>query len=212
MTKTEVCNLALLRLGVAQTIVDVTDRTAEARACAAAWTPVLERFLCLHPWTFARRRATLAELGDAPDGWECRYALPADCLLVRTLARSAEPGGVPEADPYAADIPLPVKGYELADDGAGRRRVLLCDVSPAILVYTARLEDPACWPPLAADALASALAAELAMPLTKDAKLAQLMAQSAELALRRATQADACEEPDRRRAAFVGMMDARGLD
>jgi hypothetical protein len=87
--------------------------------------------------------------------------------------------------------------------------VLLCNVSPATLIYTARVGNPSDWPPLAADALAWALAAELAAPLTKDFKLGQAIAQAAELALRRATQADACEEPDARRHAFVGLIDSR---
>lgn len=142
----DLCNLALLRIG-GETITDLHEPSATATACRLLVGPARDGVLRAHPWRFAEAAARLARLGPAAGdglveaGW-LAYALPGDCLAPRRLTDGR---------------PFRVRGTGL-----------LTPADPAILVYTARVADPARFDPLFTTALAARLAADLVMPLQGD--------------------------------------------
>jgi hypothetical protein len=162
-TPAELCNVALGRIGHRQFIDSLNEAVAAAEACAVSYPFSRDLVLAAFPWPFATRRARLAEVADqARSGWGYVYALPVDLIAVRYLYNAANIGVLATADkrtPYALEgSPMdPAAGYG--------RRVLLTDQAGAELLYTARVETVALYPPAFQDALAWHLASELALSL-----------------------------------------------
>lgn len=142
----DLCNLALLRIG-GETITDLDEPSATATACRLLVGPARDGVLRAHPWRFAEAAVRLARLGSAAGdgllepGW-LAYALPGDCLAPRRLG---------EGQPFRV-----------------RGATLLTPAEPAVLIYTARIDDPGRFDPLFITALAARLAADLVMPLQGD--------------------------------------------
>lgn len=160
-----VCNVALLRVGQLQGIASLDDSLPQARACKALWNDARDAVLQARRWSFARRRADLAQLTAGERGaWSYAYTLPSDYIAARYIETGATNPG--EGD----DIPFEIEG----DSTVGR--VLLCNEDTVELVYTAQVTAMGLWDPMARDALAMKLAADLALSLAKNRALAvQLM-------------------------------------
>jgi len=183
-----ICNLALGHLG-ADKIDALTEASSEARACNRFYAQTLDALLAAGPpWHFARHQALLAEVAGVTAGrWGHTYALPVDLLRVRTL----QP---PDGTLSGAILPGDLQGsdeagapYELFGDR------LLTDLTPAVLRYIRRVDDPSKFPPLFIEALSWHLAARLAMPLTRDAEQRQAAFQ---MALQTQTAASAADAND----------------
>src|SRR5438876_6571007 len=94
-SKTDVCNLALLCMGVSQSLTDAdTDTSREAVSLRVVWD--LERRFVLRDfaWPFARKYTTLAFVSGTPavptnNDWIFAYAYPADALLIQRLVTCA---------------------------------------------------------------------------------------------------------------------------
>lgn len=167
-------NTALARLGGHQLerVNSPDDDGAVPTLCRTLFPHVVDVALASCPWSFATRRAALAQKPEeGPPRYNLRYALPADCLCPLRL------------EGEIADHFPPSYILEGAD--------LLTNVATPILAYVARLRDPALFPPLFADAVAWALAAELSTALVNDVRRQQLCLQKYELALHDARTADA---------------------
>lgn len=175
----EICNLALSNIGK-DNISALDEAGAEARACRQFYATTRDLLLQGYPWRFAGKSASMAEV-EAPVAtrWAHVYARPNDCLKIRYVRRDY-PAGEDVLDTRQDEIQTP---YEV--DGG----LIYCNLSPAILHYTRRVEDPSLFSPLFVEALAWHLAVRLSMPLTRDPKmradayqLAQIAAVAAELA------------------------------
>jgi len=152
----DICRLALSRIGVRQPIDSLTEDTPEAQACNIHFSFARQVALSSAPWTFATRRATLAQLVDVTrDGWGYAYAVPNDLLVPRSIWDGLR---VPM---QGASIAFSVELNDAADG-----RILLVDVASPILIYTADITTDGLFPPLFADALAWLLAAELSVTLS----------------------------------------------
>lgn len=82
MTNTEVCNLALAKIG-ASLINDFDEQSKEALTCRQFYENTLSNTLRRHLWRCAMKRAALAKLSATPVfGWENMFALPADYLQI----------------------------------------------------------------------------------------------------------------------------------
>ncbi len=165
-----VYNTALARLGGGQLdrINSPDEEGAAATLCRTLFPHVVELALSAHPWSFAVHRVVLAQkpgTGMEPPEHPFRYALPADCLLPVRLETST--------------------AYTL--EGGD----LLAGASPAVLMYVARVLDPAIWSAGFADAVAWALAAELATALVNDARRQQFCMEKYTVALFDAAASDA---------------------
>lgn len=157
-----ICNMALARCGVTLFIESVGEASQQADVCNLFYAPVRDRVLQAWPWTFARKYVLLQELGSPPSCWQYRYHYPGDCLKVRRLVQAGERAG---------GIAVP---FEIGEAEASAARAILTDLPNAEVEYTARITDVALFPPAFTSALAWALAAEIAIPLTTDLNRAQL--------------------------------------
>ncbi len=190
-------NTALARLGGHQLerVNSPDDDGTVPTLCRTLFPHVVDVALASCPWSFATRRASLAQKpDDGPPGYPLRYALPADCLYPLRLdvaglgpartggERGAQPSGMGTGGEIADHFP-PSYILEGAD--------LLTNVATPVLAYVARLRDPALFTPLFADAVAWALAAELSTALVNDVRRQQLCLQKYEMALHDARTADA---------------------
>ena len=94
---------------------------------------------------------------QARPGYAFMYALPPDCMIARSLYTGTR---TPIADQRAPFI------VEVSDDLT--TPVLLTDQASAELIYTAKITQPTSYPPAVVDAIAWALAIELATTLRVD--------------------------------------------
>ena len=155
-----ICNLALSNIGK-ENIASLTEASMEARACRQFYELSRDLLLQQYPWRFAAKTLVLAELeNDRPGQWAHAYSRPTDCLKVRTVRPAYQEDAPPVDWQDGARIPYDASGP-----------VIYCNLSPAVLLYTFRLEDPSRFSPAFTDALAWHLSVRLAMPLTRDPKI-----------------------------------------
>lgn len=156
-----ICNLALSNVGKGN-ISDLSEPTAEARACNQFYAHVRDTLLQAYPWRFAGKTVSLAEVAnDKLGAWEYAYNRPTDCLKVRWVR-----GAYSTIDPTPQTLQQEILNpYDI--EGS----TLYCNLSPAFLRYTFRLTDPTKFTPLFIEALSWHLAVRLAMPMTRDPKV-----------------------------------------
>lgn len=151
-SEVDICNLALTQLRE-QPITSLTDDASEAaQLCDRLYADARDWVLRAHPWNFAVRRRSLAQVSPGPDfGYVNAFALPADpfCLRVMTVN---DPGTYTR--------------YKIEG------RQLLTDDGSVNLVYVARVIDVNTYDAGFVQALAAYLAAQLAYPLTANRNLA----------------------------------------
>ena len=165
-----ICNLALSNIGK-DNIASLSEMSAEARACRQFYDVTRDMLLQAYPWRFAGKTVTLARVAnDQAARWSYAYQRPTDCLKIRSMGG----GGCFDA----------------------QGSLIYSGASPAVLSYTYRVEDPALFSPLFADALSWQLAVRLAMPLTRDPKMRADAWQVAQQMTGLAQMADANEVPE----------------
>ena len=159
-SETEICNIALTRLGHS-TIVDIrTDTSLSGDLCRIQYPICRDTLLRSHPWNFAIKRVSLALSATTPPfEYTYAFAMPTDCLkIIRT---SWEANGWSNKDEATREfwgqpsIPYRIEGG-----------FLLCNDDTAMIEYIARVTDPAKFDVMFVDVLAQRLAAEMAMKLT----------------------------------------------
>jgi len=158
-SEVDICNLALSHIGASATISSLTEQSEEAFHCNLLYAEIRDSVLRAHPWGFATRHLALSDVGTPPGNWSYRYAYPNDCLYAREILQTNT----------ALD---PVK-FEIALGDAYNARVILTDQKSATLIYTYQTTNTLVFDPLFTNALAWRLAAEIAMPLTRDEKRMQ---------------------------------------
>lgn len=168
-----ICNMALGKIG-AQGITAVTEASDNARACNRFYEYVRDELLRRHPWSFAVNRATLAQLSDPPAyGYDHAYQLPTSpyCLRVLELHEERE------------------DGCDYLVEG----RTLITDADTARIRYIGRVTDPTYFDASFVEALATRLAAEIAVPVTGESGIAKTMLELSELKLQEAIGNDGLE-------------------
>jgi hypothetical protein len=166
----DVVNLALRNIGYKLRIGHIYDGSDAANQALDIYGQTRDDALRDGEWHFAERTASLSNpLKSAPDNyfdapwdsaanppppWRFEYAYPADCLKARQVKFAS--GFI------FNPAPTPVL-WEDANDQyfAPARRVILCNLNPALLVYTGQITDMATWPPDFVDLLAARLGARL---------------------------------------------------
>lgn len=140
-----ICNIALVSLG-ADTITSLDEDTENARKLNAIYPYIRNEVLRAHPWNFAIRWASLAQLSETPtNDFSYAYQLPTDpkCLKVIRLNEDGE------------DYDFRVEANKL-----------YCDLSSVTIEYIAEITDATKFDSQFIVALAARLAAELAYPIT----------------------------------------------
>lgn len=130
-----ICNLAISNIGSSVEINDLTENTADARACNRYYETARDEVLRAFPWPFSLRVATLALVAEAPTSeWSFSYAYPSDALrFLRILGTTRNPN-------RSQRVP-----YTIGGDGVGRTLVYT-DQSGAQAQYIQRVTDPTFWP------------------------------------------------------------------
>ena len=168
----DICNQALDAIGSPVFIGDIEEGSRESQVCLRHYTPILVRVFRERDWDFAERTVALTVLKTAPKGgynpftpwstayppppWRYEYSYPSDCLKVRCIKQA------PIFGAYTVD-PMP-NVYRVVND---TNKVILTDVSNALLVYTGLITDPAQWNQNFMDAFVSRLALSLAAAFGK---------------------------------------------
>jgi len=186
METIEICNLALGIIG-APRILNANDSSEYAIRCRDLFPVCRDRLLRSSIWSFSIASAALQLSADAPAAADfaagCRR--PGDLIRVFKL-ESREP-------------------YLLRGDFIYVRNL------PQTLIYCRRIEDASRFDPAFADALVFAIAAELALPATRDANLANYIRAEFTERIRAAQSCGAIENPHefQRGERFSAFLNAR---
>ncbi len=185
-TKTDIFNRALREIGVTKIVKSVSDTTVEARVCSDQYPNSLNAVLEAHDWSFLSVTEELVKLTLLEANYErymYRFAYPASCVRVRAIRASM--GG-------------PTCAYSVGRSQEASCRLISCDVLSPLCTYTKSIEDGVVLPQSFVDAVASELARNIAMPLTKSDGYIRLAEQKAQIHLTKAMQYDMSEqrEPD----------------
>lgn len=209
-SETEICNLALTRIGHAM-ISNLTEGTKAADLCALHYPRTRDALLRGHPWNFAVRRVTLAQLSTTPNHeFTYFHLMPTDCLKIIRTSWEADGSvgtavyGFPGLMGYADQV-APYRIESL--DGVGK--VLACNEDTVKIEYIAQVTDTALFDDLFTDVLAQRLAAELAMPLADNQALAKSMWEIYTAKLADARTTDAQEGTPREAVDLGGWIVAR---
>jgi len=168
-SETEICNLALTRIGHAM-IASLDEGTKAADLCQLHYPRTRDSLLRLHPWSFAIKRATLALDVTTPNHeFDYRHSLPEDCVKVirtdweATGYTGTAVYGFPGINGYAdAMVPYRIEG-----------RFLLANESVCKIEYVARITDTAQFDENFTDVLAQRLSAEICVALTDNQSMAK---------------------------------------
>lgn len=198
----DVCNLALLRAGQTQFIDDLEEASPEAQVCSRVYQNTRDTLLTRYDWPFATRSAFLALIdGVTRPGWSYAYGLPKGCLKPRYIFSGARPTAPAAAWPSSTDVlfgvttvsmlpalngVVPEVPFVIEANDAGTGQILLTDLDQAQLVYTVALEVAAAFPQPFVEALAWAMAPDVCLGLTKNARQAMALGQQAEIQIQRA--------------------------
>ena len=151
-SKTDICNLALVRLGEPR-ILSLDDDSKRANALKSFFDLALDIVLQDHPWNFATRRATLARLTAAPAfGYSYAYQLPSGCLRVLGMV-----GDGKNVDPT---LEYKIEGQQL-----------LTEETAAKIKYILRITETGVFGARFCSLLASRLALEMSYHLVKSPAL-----------------------------------------
>lgn len=183
-SKINIANLALSHFGQAANVssLDPPDGSIEAEHCAQFYPIALAEMLESYAWSFAKKRATLAELANDREDFAYKYALPADIVKPQRLL----------PDGYSSDL----------DDVSEFQRegnVIYTNESIATLVYTFALTDTTKFSGMFVTALSLRLASYVAGPILKDTtgRTQDLLYRRSEVKLGEAKASDANNERHR---------------
>lgn len=193
-TWTDIANLALSRLG-ANLIASLSDGTASANYVSLHLPRAYKQTLAHHDWAFARTRASLAALSDAPlYGYLYAYQLPAD------FVRFCCP---PDAITGEPTVGVTTDGSEWRVEG----QQILTDSETVYINYIADLDAPQVFPEWFTQAVVGRLASELSIALARSESMRGILYQEAVVALADAVALDTQTSPEA--DAVTGFLDVR---
>lgn len=159
--KTEICNIALRRLGVRPINNIESDTGAAAIELRAAWDLAVESVLRISDWNFATKITALAVISDETViGWDYLYMYPSDCVMAWKL----------ETINSMKDASVTYKWEKLLSP-VTNTPVIAADLDSAYLRYTARVTDPTAWDMDFINALGWRLAVDVCQRLTSDSSV-----------------------------------------
>lgn len=175
-SETDICNLALTRIGHS-TITSLTQGNKAADRCALHYPMCRDALLRSHPWNFAIRRSTLAQSSTTPNHeFDYYHVLPTDCLkVIRTNweadgTSSTAVYGFPGINGYSGEV-APYRVEYVPNVG----KCIATNEDTVKIEYVAKVTDAARFDPLFVDLLAQRLAAELAPDFTDTQSMAKAM-------------------------------------
>ena len=185
-SSTDICNLALIRLGEKRVTNIVTDSTERAIQCNLIYEQTRDELLRDYDWNFAIVRVQLAQLSEDPVGqYDYAYQLPVSpfCLRILNIITDQEAEGIEN-----------IQSHINQPDYRIERRKLLTNESTVSIRYMAREQDISLYDPLFIDAFSLRLATKLALSITQSTQLANAVFGEFLVVRNRAMAADGKEE------------------
>jgi len=179
-TVPDVVNLALAGIGRRDRIASIYEGSAAAKAALDIYSQTRDEMMRTVDYGFAERNVNLTVLKWAnangyfppnqwdgtlnpPPGWLFSYTYPTDCLKVRAI--KAQPLFPLNYDPQPVVFKIENDNYYTP-----ARKVILCNIESAQMVYTGQVTDPSTWEASFTEAFAAELGRRLAPALaTMDA-------------------------------------------
>jgi len=156
MTKIEICNHALLKIGadtIASLDINQNDQEAvvqSAKFCNLLFNQALEEVLRTYRWNSALKRTILTRLTEAPAfKFKYKYQLPNDCVRVVNV--------YDEKEAYDDRTEYVVEG-----------RTILCDYDKVFLCYVSLVEDVNTLDAFLTQCIIQNLAIKLSVPMQLD--------------------------------------------
>lgn len=154
-SETEICRIALGWVG-GESITTIDEDSTGARLCRDLYYDCRDAVLESRNWTFAMKRAVLAPNSEPPAfGFSQRFLIPSDCLRIVRVG-------------YNPDLKDRID-WEKEDN------YILCDYDTLYIRYVSRTEDVVGYSSKFVLALASRLAADMAIPIAGSRKLQENM-------------------------------------
>lgn len=172
MSDVSICSNALLRLG-SQTINSLEETTDRAKIASNLYKTVREDILRGHDWNCAKKRVLLSPLVAKPAfDWQNQFLLPGD---------------------WVKNVQVGSLGCPI--DFIKEGNMLLANAASLPLIYISSDINSTFFDKLLTGVLEIAMAHAMAYNITKSTAVEQAKAQELEIALRRARNADAQDEP-----------------
>ena len=170
-----ICNMALSHIGEDGIIVSINpaDGSANAGHCARFYGIARNDILEMFEWSFATKRAMMAQVINDSAAWAFKFALPSDCIKPRKLLSE---GAWQEA--ISIDY--------LIESGH-----LYCNEEKPTLVYTMQVADTTRFSSMFTSAVSYKLASYIAGPIVKKAALVSNMLEIAMSVAAKASALDA---------------------
>ena len=155
MFKNDIASQALSRLAASRTIVDLdNDNSIEARIIRQHFRTSLDQLLEYHPWSFARRTATLIEHSRDPEPrYRFAYHYPVNAAVVRGIAPNGMFNDMFELYPDQ-ETPFTVMTF-------GTTNLIYCNTPNAHAVYTERMPENSSFKTYFGKALAAQLSKDI---------------------------------------------------
>ena len=176
----QIAKLALQHIGDRYEISDIEEAGTEAEQINLVFSDTRLELLRRHPWSFANKFASPATLNvTVPANWTYAYQYPTDAVRIIEIV-----------NPIGRNLPKTKFEISLLTDGT---KVILTDEDDAEFRYTSNLSDPTRFDPEFVNAFSFLLASKVAMALTGDAGIRDIMRKEAERAIYEAGASDANE-------------------
>lgn len=154
-TPADMINLALGRIGFGDRIGSIYEGSKAAKQALDLYSQTRDELFRTGDYGFTERNVTMTLIKSAPAGgyfppnlwdgavnppppWQFEYTYPDDCLKVRSV--KPIPLFVQNFDPQPNVFAVVNDQYFTPS-----RKVILCNVPDAMLVYTAQVTDPTRW-------------------------------------------------------------------
>ena len=178
LSNVQIGNIAIAKTGSDSFITSFNDGIKVSRLLSLLFDPIRDSLLRSHLWRFARKRYQLAPLVDKPSFDGVNYfQIPVDCLRIVT----------PDEEYFNTYGRWSVEGDKI-----------IADTTLLNIVGISRVEDPTLFDPIFAEALATRLAEELAIPIAQDASLKEALKRDARELIIRAAHVGATEQDSQR--------------
>lgn len=150
ISEVSICNSGLIKIG-AERITSLEQDTKAAKLCKERYPILRNEVLESHPWSFATKRVTLAQLAETPEfGWAYVYQLPTNYL--RALQGDTEL------------VEFAIEGNKLyTSESSFKLKYIFENTNPG--TYTHQFAEAVAW----------RLAADLAYPIVNSNTLSKTM-------------------------------------
>lgn len=161
----QIAKLALQHIGDRYDITSLNEASTEAEQINLVYENVRDALIRSYPWKFALRYFSPATLaGTVPAGWTYMFTYPTDGLRVWRIVNPLDPRG----------DTLPALEWDTARN-ANDNQVLLSDEEEPEFEYSKKVTNSFEFDPQFDWAFSWALASAVAMPITGDGGIAQMV-------------------------------------